>query len=186
MILLIDNFDSFSYNLVDYLERCEEGVEVIRNNESLEKGDLDRISGVVISPGPGTPSSSGYLMDWLGWFIATKPVLGICLGHQAIGEQFGAQLIKARKPMHGKISQINHSGDILFNGLPNPFEAVRYNSLVISETKELQVIAECNSEIMGVKHKELPVWGVQFHPEAALTKFGSKIISNWLEYNNIV
>ena len=185
MILLIDNFDSFSYNLVDYLGRCGAETRVIRNDSFLTLEDLERFSGVVISPGPETPERSGRLMEWLSIIAKSKPLLGICLGHQAIGEYFGGKLIKASRPMHGKISEVKHNADVLFAGIPETFKVVRYNSLLLDNVGELNVIAEAGKEIMAVKHPEFPVWGVQFHPEAALTKFGLKIISNWLEYNNI-
>ena len=159
---------------------------MVRNDSEISSETIMKYSGVVISPGPEVPEKSGNLMNWFPYFVKSKPVLGICLGHQAIGQYFGSSILKAQKPMHGKISSISHNGDVLFDGVPRQFDAVRYNSLVISSSSELKTVAHCDSEIMAIRHRSLPVWGVQFHPEAALTKFGLKIISNWLEYNNIV
>lgn len=185
MILLIDNYDSFTYNLVDYLERLGKQVEVFRNDvfdiQSLEE---QRWEGVLLSPGPGIPSAAGALMPILKSAIGKLPVLGVCLGHQAIGEMFGASLIRAIKPMHGKESLISHDDFGVFQGLPNPLSVVKYHSLVLDEStmpSELLVTARSlEGEIMGCRHKSLPIEGVQFHPEAWLTDRGIDVLANWV------
>lgn len=144
--------------------------------------------GIVISPGPEVPEKAGNLMQVLDTYYNKLPVLGICLGHQAIGEFFGSKLVKANKPMHGKISKISLEKDILFEGLPETISVVRYNSLIVEKkiNTSLKVIAHSDEgEIMALRHKELPIWGVQFHPEAALTEYGLDILKNWLTYNQI-
>lgn len=182
MILLLDNFDSFTYNLVDYFNQL--GVECVvkRNDVSLEEIVSMDYDGLVISPGPETPQKSGNLMQVLKYFYDKTPVLGICLGHQAIGEFFGAKLVKALKPMHGKISKVVHQQNHLFEDIPITFNVVRYNSLLLEEINTpLKVIAETDQEeIMAICHQKLPVWGVQFHPEAALTEYGLQLLKNWL------
>jgi len=186
LILFVDNYDSFSYNLVDYLEqKCVE-VEVVRNDIESQI-EWQKYDGVVLSPGPKTPSESGKLMNYLDQCHEILPILGICLGHQAIGEKFGATLSRAAKPMHGKVTSVAYLDDPIFSNVSNPFEAVQYNSLVLEDCENLKVIATSTTgEIMAIRHHSLPIWGLQFHPEAILSKFGLKILSNWLEYNNIV
>ncbi|GAA0892481.1 aminodeoxychorismate/anthranilate synthase component II [Fulvivirga kasyanovii] len=188
MILLLDNFDSFTYNLVDYFEQLGVKCEVVRNNVPLEAITSGHYEGVVLSPGPEVPEKAGNLMEVLKHYSGKVPVLGICLGHQAIGQLFGAELIKAIRPMHGKISRISLMEDMLFAGLPRSISVVRYNSLVVTQEKETAIRAIARSEegeIMALRHRELPIWGVQFHPEAALTEYGLDILKNWLTYNQI-
>jgi anthranilate synthase component 2 len=185
MILLLDNFDSFTYNLVDYLGRLGRETDVKRNNIPESEIDFDSYSALVISPGPEIPSSSGNLMSVLHRAVDKMPVIGICLGHQAIGEYFGGSVIRAQQPMHGKQTLIQVSdNDILFRNLPKKFSVVRYNSLVVSDLgPELLVTAETpDKEIMAIRHCKKPVHGVQFHPEAILTEYGLEILSNWLDY----
>ncbi|GAB4334104.1 MAG: aminodeoxychorismate/anthranilate synthase component II [Flammeovirgaceae bacterium] len=181
-ILLLDNFDSFTYNLVDYLEQLGADCKVFRNNEPLQNIILQDYDGLVLSPGPETPQKAGCLLEVLEYYYQKLPILGVCLGHQAIGEFFGAKLIKAHKPMHGKISSIYCKKDAIFQNLPQSFEVVRYHSLVLHQIpRNLTVIAETNEkEVMAIHHYSLPIWGVQFHPEAILTQFGLEILKNWL------
>lgn len=181
MILVVDNYDSFTYNLVDYFNQLKIEVEVVRNDAPQEELFSEKYRGVVLSPGPGLPAHAGKLMQVLEYYHDKKPVLGICLGHQAIGEFFNGAIIKAQKPMHGKLSQIAHTGDVIFNNLPSTFNVVRYHSLVCNNLPiELKVIARTDvGEIMALKHKSFPVYGLQFHPEAVLTQYGLEILSNW-------
>jgi anthranilate synthase component 2 len=182
-ILLLDNFDSFTYNLLDYLGRVGAVCEVHRNNVSLETLKQENYAGVLLSPGPGKPQEAGNLIEALAYFHQKLPILGVCLGHQAIGGFFGAKLLKAQKPMHGKISKITLTqNSVVFRGLPNQFEVVRYHSLVLSELPDcLEVTAlSPEKEVMALEHKFLPICGVQFHPEAALTDFGLQMIQNWV------
>lgn len=187
MILLLDNYDSFTYNLVDYIQQLGVACKVYRNDHNFDEITANDYTGVVLSPGPEVPKKSGQLMKVLEYYHEKLPVLGICLGHQAIGEFFGEELFKAQKPMHGKICSIKVDDDPLFRLLPEQFSVVRYNSLIISDiSTQLQVIARSESEeVMAIRHKQLPIWGVQFHPEAAMTEHGLKILKNWLDYNNI-
>lgn len=187
MILLLDNYDSFTYNLVDYIQQLGVTCKVYRNDHNFDEIIANDYTGVVLSPGPEVPKKSGQLMKVLDHYKEKTPILGICLGHQAIGELFGEKLFKAEKPMHGKICSITVSHDPLFNSLPERFDVVRYNSLIISgESKQLKVIGTSKTgEVMAIRHKALPIWGVQFHPEAAMTEHGLKILKNWLDYNNI-
>lgn len=189
MVLLLDNFDSFTYNLVDYLSQLGVGVKVFRNDVDMRTITSEEYSGVVISPGPETPEKAGNLLSILSHYIGKVPILGICLGHQAIGQHFGAELVKAEKPMHGKISKIQiwNEGRI-FNGLPEKFNVVRYNSLIIKNLpEELVCLASTESgEIMALRHSSVPLWGLQFHPEAALTQYGLTILKNWLTSNHII
>ena len=184
MILVIDNYDSFTYNLVDYLHRLNQEVVVIRNDEELPKSITD-ITGVVISPGPGTPASSNKLLSYLEHFSQKKmPLLGICLGHQAIGQLYGMELYESDRPMHGKQDQIIHNGsNSLFEGVPKKFKAVRYNSLLIRavENKFINIIASnTQNEVMAIEHRSHRIYGLQFHPESISTEFGLKILQNWL------
>ncbi|MCB9262139.1 MAG: aminodeoxychorismate/anthranilate synthase component II [Flavobacteriales bacterium] len=183
-VLLFDSYDSFTYNLKDYLEQCGASVFVIRNDEMpLEKLVLHNFDGIVISPGPQTPEKSGILMEVLDYFYNKKPILGICLGHQAIGIYGGMNLVKMDEPVHGKVSFIKTKKHPMFEGISQELEVCRYHSLVLEnkQTEHLEITAETiDHKIMALAHKTLPVWGLQFHPEAILTQYGLKMIQNWL------
>ncbi len=187
MILLIDNYDSFTYNLYQYLSELGAVVEVVRNDEAtVEDIDVMAPDRIVISPGPGTPSDAGISVPVVRHFAGKTPVLGVCLGHQSIGEAFGGVVAGAGEILHGKTSQIKHGGEGVFRGLPDPFKAIRYHSLAIQRegfpSKELAVTAESDSGvIMGVRHRRYPIEGVQFHPESILTAVGKDILRNFLE-----
>lgn len=185
MVLLLDNYDSFTYNLRDYILQLGQDCMVVRNDEmSLNEIEKLDFSSAVISPGPKTPHEAGITIPFIEKFHAQKPILGICLGHQAIGEFFGAKLIKAKKPMHGKTSFEHHQNHFLFKNVPEPFEAMRYHSLILSEVEAtpLQVIAStADGEIMAIAHPSLPIAGVQFHPESILTPSGLQILHNWFQ-----
>ncbi len=188
MILMIDNYDSFTYNLVQYLGELEEVVKVVRNDKiTLKEIKAMRPKKIVISPGPGRPTDAGISNDVIKELGQYIPILGVCLGHQCIGEVFGGRVIGAPRLMHGKTSLIYHNGKDIFKGISNPFEATRYHSLIVKrETlpKCLKITAETKEkEIMGLKHKRYPIWGVQFHPESILTKEGKKILANFLRMN---
>jgi anthranilate synthase component 2 len=185
VIAVIDNYDSFTYNLVQYLGTLGATIEVHRNDaigpdELLARGP----EGLVISPGPGEPRDAGISEDAIRAFAGHVPVLGVCLGHQAIGEVYGGRVVRAARLMHGKTSPILHQGRGLFAGLDNPFEATRYHSLIVERESlpaSLEVVAWTpEGEIMGLKHAEQDVWGVQFHPESVLTRPGMKLIENFL------
>ena len=185
MIGVIDNYDSFTYNLVQYLGSLGAEIEVWRNDAitvpALKAKDLD---GLVISPGPGEPKDAGVSEDAIRALAGQIPVLGVCLGHQGVGEVYGGRVVRAERLMHGKTSPIMHKGRGLFAGLDNPFEATRYHSLII-ERETLPDILEImawtpEGEIMGLRHKEHETWGVQFHPESILTRQGLKLIENFL------
>ncbi len=186
MLLMIDNYDSFTYNLVQYLGELGEDIRVYRNDK-LKIDDIVRLNPdrIVISPGPCTPKDAGISIDVIKYFAGKIPMLGVCLGHQAIGEAFGGDVVRAERLMHGKTSMIYHDGKTIFEGIPNPFEATRYHSLIIKrETLPscLEISAETKEgEIMGVRHKEFKVEGVQFHPESILTKVGMEILRNFLK-----
>lgn len=186
MLLMIDNYDSFTYNLVQYFGELGEDIHVFRNDK-LKIEDIVRLNPdrIVISPGPCTPKEAGISVDVIKYFAGKIPMLGVCLGHQAIGEAFGGDIIRADRLMHGKISMIFHDGKTIFEGIPNPFEATRYHSLIIKrETLPscLEISAETKEgEIMGVRHKEFKIEGVQFHPESILTKAGMDILKNFLK-----
>jgi anthranilate synthase component 2 len=186
-LLMIDNYDSFTYNLVQYLGELGVEVDVVRNDdEPLEALAKRGPAGVVISPGPGTPEDGGVSIGSVSRFAdAGVPVLGVCLGHQAIGVAYGGRIVRARSIMHGKTSLIRHEGQGVFSGLPQPFEATRYHSLVIepdSCPEVLEVTAHTDDgEIMGVRHRTLPVEGVQFHPESILTKSGKALLQNFID-----
>ena len=186
-ILVIDNYDSFTYNLVQYLGELGADVEVVRNDvEPLDALLARRPDGLVISPGPGEPGAAGVSVAAVDAFArAGVPVLGVCLGHQGIGVAYGGRIVRARTLMHGKTSLIEHDGCGVFRDLPQPFEATRYHSLVIEGEScpgVLEVTARtADGEIMGVRHRELPVEGVQFHPESVLTGEGKKLLANFLE-----
>ena len=185
MILVIDNYDSFTYNLVQYLGELGANPYVVRNDqttvEAIAKQAPERI---VISPGPKTPSEAGICLEVIAAFAGRIPILGVCLGHQAIGQAFGGQVIRAPELMHGKTSQIQHDGKTIFEGLPNPFPATRYHSLIV-ERKSLPDCLETSActwdgLIMGLRHKEMKVEGVQFHPESILTSAGKQLLGNFL------
>lgn len=194
MLLMIDNYDSFTYNVVQYLSELKADVLVIRNDEwSLEQIKARAPERIVISPGPGTPTDAGISLEVIKTFGVSIPILGICLGHQSIGEAFGARVVRARKVMHGKTSRIFHTGKGVFKGLENPFVATRYHSLVIDQATvpaELEVTAWTQNddgsldEIMGVQHKSRNIHGVQFHPESILTESGHALLQNFLDHES--
>jgi anthranilate synthase/aminodeoxychorismate synthase-like glutamine amidotransferase len=185
MILMIDNYDSFTYNLVQYLGELGEQLIVKRNDAITAKG-VARLkpSAIVISPGPGRPSDAGVSNELIRTFAGTIPILGVCLGHQCIGEVFGGEVVRAKRPMHGKTSKIYHAQAGVLKGLPNPFDATRYHSLIVKREglpEDLAVTAWTDDrEIMGLQHKRLPVYGVQFHPESILTSAGKDLLRNFL------
>ena len=189
MILMIDNYDSFTYNLVQYLGELGAAVETVRNDTvSVAEIAAMRPDGIVISPGPCTPNEAGICLELVEKLAPTVPMLGVCLGHQCIGQAFGGEVVRARRIMHGKTSMISHSGVGVFRELPQPFAATRYHSLVLGNASIpncLEVTAwtefEGEREIMGLKHRELPVEGVQFHPESILTRCGHDLLRNFLE-----
>ena len=185
MILMIDNYDSFTYNLVQYFGELGQDIRVFRN----DKININRIKKlkpqkIVISPGPGRPENAGISCEVIKTFAGKIPILGVCLGHQAIGYVYGGRIVVAKKLMHGKTSRIYHNKKTIFKGIPNPFEATRYHSLIVEKIS----LPECleitawtkEGEIMGLKHKRSPLWGVQFHPESILTKVGKDILKNFL------
>lgn len=188
-VFVLDNYDSFTYNLVQYLGELGAEVDVCRNDQitpaQIEELHPDRI---LISPGPCTPSEAGQSIPIIRHFAARTPILGVCLGHQAIGEAFGGEVVRAPNLMHGKTSQIEHDGRTIFRGIQSPMTATRYHSLIVSEKslpKELEVSARTvdrdgRTVIMGLRHRDLPVEGVQFHPESVLTTDGKQLISNFL------
>lgn len=185
MIVLIDNYDSFTYNLVQYLAELGEELRVFRNDEiSVEGVEALQPQRIVISPGPKTPKEAGVSCDLILHFAGRIPILGVCLGHQCIGEAFGGRIVRAGRLMHGKTSPIYHDGRTIYRDLPNPFDATRYHSLLIdreSLPEGLEISAETREgEIMGVRHKEFPIEGVQFHPESILTKVGKDLLRNFL------
>jgi anthranilate synthase/aminodeoxychorismate synthase-like glutamine amidotransferase len=187
LVLLVDNFDSFTYNLVDYLHRAGASCIVVRNDKPPAEVDMSGITGLMLSPGPETPEKAGYLLQYIELFHKKLPILGICLGHQAIGEFFGADLVKGIRPMHGKLSSVHLKKDQIFDSLPENIDVVRYNSLILKNLpQELVNIAETSeAEVMAVRHITLPVWGLQFHPEAALTREGLILLKNWVYSNKI-
>lgn len=188
MILVIDNFDSFTYNLVQYFGKLGVAQRIFRNNEITPKEALalnpDR---VLLSPGPCTPSDAGVTLDIIKAFAGRKPIFGVCLGHQAIGQAFGGNVVRAGRLMHGKISPIQHKGTDLFKGLPQGFKGTRYHSLLVERStfpKDLEITAEtAEGEVMGLRHRTMPIWGVQFHPESIATEGGMKILQNFLGLN---
>ena len=186
MLLMIDNYDSFTYNLVQYFGELKQEVVVFRNDEvSLEEVAALRPAHIVISPGPCTPNEAGISVALIKRFAGEIPMLGVCLGHQSIGQAFGGRIVHAKQLMHGKVSTIHHGGVGVFSGLQEPFEATRYHSLVIERNslpEALEVTAwTADGEIMGVRHKTLPVEGVQFHPESILTQFGHELLQNFVK-----
>jgi anthranilate synthase/aminodeoxychorismate synthase-like glutamine amidotransferase len=184
-VALIDNYDSFTYNLYDYLCRLGTDCDVYRNDK-IELEILSNYDAIVLSPGPKRPADAGLLMEIIEHYYLLKPILGICLGHQALGEYFGAKLLKADIPVHGKTSQINHSSVSIFENIENPMQVMRYHSLILKDLPECLVpIAESTkNEIMAFRHISLPIWGVQFHPESILTTHGMKLLGNWIKIIN--
>lgn len=185
MILMIDNYDSFTYNLVQAFGKLGETIQVFRN----DRVSMDHLRGLkpdklVISPGPGVPARAGISLSAIRHFAETVPVLGVCLGHQAIAEAFGGKVVPAKRLMHGKVSAIYHDGKGCYKGLRQPFEATRYHSLVVDRASLpecLKIVSETKQgEIMGIRHKQLPIEGMQFHPESLLTKEGEKLLSNFM------
>jgi anthranilate synthase/aminodeoxychorismate synthase-like glutamine amidotransferase len=184
MIVVIDNYDSFTYNLVQYLGELGADLMVFRN-DAICSEQIERLnpSHIVVSPGPGTPADAGASKDIIRTLGESVPVLGVCLGHQCIGEVFGGSVRRAPRLMHGKTSQIYHYGGVLFQGVSSPFEANRYHSLIVDEPlpEDLEVTAFTNQgEVMGLRHKAFPIYGVQFHPESVLTPAGKQILVNFL------
>ena len=188
MLLMIDNYDSFTYNLVQYLAEIGQEVEVIRNDKISIK-EINKLNPqyIVISPGPCTPNEAGISLDLIEAFKGKIPILGVCLGHQSIGQAFGGKIIHAQTIMHGKTSKISHNDLGVFSGIKNPFTATRYHSLVIDRKS----LPDCfditawtdDNEIMGIKHKELAIEGVQFHPESILSEYGHDLLKNFLDQN---
>jgi anthranilate synthase/aminodeoxychorismate synthase-like glutamine amidotransferase len=185
MILVIDNYDSFTYNLVQYLGELGADLRVVRN-DAISLGEVQALAPerIVISPGPGTPDDAGISLDLIRAFHRTIPILGVCLGHQAIGQAFGGRVSRAQRQMHGKTSAITHDGQGVFRDLPSPFLATRYHSLAVLEADfpaELMTSARAeDGEIMGLRHRRYPVEGVQFHPESILTDQGKALLRNFL------
>ncbi|AWP24363.1 anthranilate/aminodeoxychorismate synthase component II [Acidiferrobacter sp. SPIII_3] len=186
MILMIDNYDSFTYNLVQYLGELGQEVHVARNDQ-ISLDEIERLAPerIVISPGPCTPNEAGISLDLIMRFGEHIPVLGVCLGHQSIGQAFGGRVVRAGRVMHGKTSLISHGGTGVFRGLPDPFTATRYHSLVVAkddlpECLEVTAVSQDDGEIMGLRHKWWPVEGVQFHPESILSEHGHALLENFL------
>lgn len=187
MILIIDNYDSFTYNLYQYIGEIYTHMKVVRNDEIT----VDEIAGlnpdgIILSPGPGTPDKAGICVDVVKEYAGKIPILGICLGHQAIGYAFGGKVVRAENIMHGKTSKLKHNGEKLFKGIKTPLEVMRYHSLIVDKNslaEELEITAESldDNVIMGLKHKKYEVYGLQFHPESIITEEGKKIIKNFVE-----
>jgi len=187
VILMIDNYDSFTYNLVHYLGELGQQIEV-RRNDSLDFGFVDDLDPdiIVISPGPCTPKEAGFSVDIIKRYVGEKPILGVCLGHQAVGYAYGANIVRAERLLHGKTSPILHDGKTIYKDLPNPFEATRYHSLLVEKASlpsdfEISAWTE-EGEIMGIRHREFPVEGVQFHPESILTECGKDLLRNFINH----
>ena len=190
MLLMIDNYDSFTYNLVQYLGELGQDVRVYRNDQ-ITIADIEKLTpdNIVISPGPCTPNEAGISMAAIERFQRAIPILGVCLGHQSIGQVFGGRVVHARRIMHGKTSEIHHLNAGVFRGLANPFIATRYHSLVVERTSLPECLEEIawtvdehgqRDEVMGLRHRELPIHGVQFHPESILTAYGHELLQNFL------
>lgn len=185
MILVIDNYDSFTYNLVQYLGELGGEVQVYRNDE-IDIAGIERLQPdhLLLSPGPCTPNEAGVTLQAIEHFAGSIPILGVCLGHQAIGQAFGGEVVRAGRLMHGKTSPILHQGESIFAGLPNPFTATRYHSLIVDRASLpacLAITAEtAEGEIMGLQHKEYPIVGVQFHPESIISEHGHQMLRNFL------
>jgi len=194
MVLMLDNYDSFTYNLVQYLGELGEEVWVARNDQvTIDEIEARAPSHIVVSPGPCDPDQAGISMEVIRHFAGKLPILGVCLGHQAIGQVFGGQVVRAREVMHGKVSPVYHTGQGVFEGLPNPFEATRYHSLVVARDslpEVLEVTAWTQfddgsvDEIMGFRHREYAIEGVQFHPESILTQHGHQQLKSFLRYRS--
>jgi len=184
MILLIDNYDSFTYNLAQFLGQLGENLEVRRNDQiSLDEIAAKKPQRIVISPGPGEPQNAGICIDVIRQFTGKIPILGVCLGHQAIGYAFGGKVVRAPALMHGKTSRIHHDSKTIFRKLPQDFVATRYHSLIVQKKglpRELEISAETDGLIMGLRHRKLPLEGVQFHPESVLTEVGMQLLRNFL------
>ncbi len=188
MLLVIDNYDSFTFNLVQYFGQLGVEQRVYRNNEITPAEAValnpDR---VLLSPGPCSPTEAGVTLDIIGAFAGKKPIFGVCLGHQSIGHYFGGKVVRASRLMHGKTSPVKHNGKDLFRDMPQNFAATRYHSLLVERStwpKDLEITAEtAEGEVMGLRHKALPIWGVQFHPESIATEGGMKILENFLTLN---
>lgn len=183
MILVIDNYDSFTYNLVQYLGELGAELKVVRNDD-LTPAEVAALNPekIILSPGPCTPNEAGITLDVIKAMGGKVPILGVCLGHQSIGQAFGAKVVRASRPVHGKTSAIHHEGEGLFKDLPTPFRATRYHSLVVEELpEELEATAFTEDGIvMALQHKELPIYGVQFHPESIMTEHGKQLLQNFL------
>jgi anthranilate synthase component 2 len=187
MLLVLDNYDSFTYNLVQYLGELGQ-YPVVKRNDEISVDDIGAmgVTRLVISPGPCTPSEAGISVEAIRRWGSTIPILGVCLGHQAIGEAYGGKVVRARTLMHGKTSRVSHDGKDIFANLPNPLEVMRYHSLIVETASlpdELEVLARAtddSTEIHAVRHRTHPVWGVQFHPESILTQNGKEILRNFL------
>ena len=191
MVFVLDNYDSFTYNLVQYLGELGERVEVRRNDQvTCEEIERQNPSHILISPGPCTPQKAGISIELLRHFAGKKPVLGVCLGHQAIGAAFGGRVVRAGRVMHGKVSRIEHDGKTIFRNAPSPLTATRYHSLIVAEDdlpEELEISARTResdgaSVIMGLRHRRFPIEGVQFHPESVLTDSGKLLLKNFLAF----
>lgn len=186
MILVIDNYDSFTYNLVQYLGELGQEI-VVKRNDEIDMAGIEALAPdhIMISPGPCSPNEAGISLELIEHFKGKVPIIGVCLGHQSIGQAFGGEVVRAEQLMHGKTSQIFHDGKGLFEGLPSPFTATRYHSLIVRrETLPdcLEITAETEAgEIMGLRHKEYPIEGLQFHPESIITENGLKMLSNFLK-----
>jgi len=191
MIFVLDNYDSFTYNLVQRLGEIDPGLEIqVERNDRVSLDEIAALAPdrIIISPGPCTPAEAGISKQVVDRFGPDTPLLGVCLGHQSIAEALGGEVVRADRLMHGKVSRIRHTGEGLFDGLPNPFEATRYHSLIVPETSladDLQPCAwsddpEHPAELMGFRHRRWPVWGVQFHPESYLTEHGGTLLKNFL------
>ena len=185
MVFVLDNYDSFTYNLVQYLGELGEQV-IVRRNDQVSINEIEELcpDRIVISPGPCTPQDAGISVELIRHFAGRMPLLGVCLGHQAIGQVFGGKVVRAPKPMHGKLSGIRHKGQSVFEDVPSPFEATRYHSLIVARAglpAELEVTAETGEIIMGLRHRTLPIHGVQFHPESIASQHGHKILENFLK-----
>jgi anthranilate synthase component 2 len=185
MIIMIDNYDSFTYNLFQYMEMLGTSVTVFRNDQfAIEDIVTLDPKGIVLSPGPGRPEDAGLTLEVIGRFSGKKPILGVCLGHQAIASFFGGKVVPAKKLMHGKTSMVQSNGKNLFNGITKPFQAMRYHSLAVSRDgfpDALEITAETeDGEIMGIRHKRFEVEGIQFHPESIMTPVGKRLLRNFL------
>lgn len=190
MILMIDNYDSFTYNLVQYLGEMGEEL-IVKRNDCLTAEEIERMAPdrIVISPGPCTPTEAGVSLATICRFAGKIPILGVCLGHQAIAQAFGGNVVRSQNPMHGKTSLVEHDGATIFKGIPRPFRATRYHSLVV-ERKSLPSCLEVSAwtqegEIMAIRHRLYPVEGVQFHPEAILTEYGKELLANFLRRQGV-